>query len=158
MKLPAQHGWTWRETKRAAAACYTTPRTIWEAAVPGMFYPDSSPVVIHAEFVDHRDQWFVSDDHGAMRTSPAPTGVKGMLMSRIEGFSDVEMSADGHFYLTVDPAPARTLPQRIQEAGMRVAAYSVFLAWAHQPPGWPPVIVLNMTDAQAAQLGVFPSH
>lgn len=155
MESHGTHGWNWQETHRPAVLGLHGERTIWTAMVHGMFYPDNSPVEIHAERGPKNDRWYVSDNEGALTSSRAPGGVIGTLMARTEGFFDIDMTGDGHFYQTVPHLPARTRWNRIEQAAMRVAAYSVFMAWANPPDWWPPKIVITMTPQQALEHGLY---
>lgn len=158
MHPPATTAWAWQQTQQPGPPGIGGERTIWRAHVPGLRYPDGTPVEINAELGPDGEQWFVTDNFGALGNSQEPAGVIGTLMSRTEGFFAVDMTGDGHFYLMVPHEPARSRWARIEEAAMQVAVYSAFMGWAGQPPGWPPQIVITMTIEQAIKNGVYPPH
>ena len=53
---------------------------------------------------------------GALAHSSAPYGVIGTMMGCLEGFSCVDMTGHGHFYLKGPTEVARSLHRRIDEA------------------------------------------
>lgn len=144
--MRSTHGWTWvRSDIVDERIGRTGPR--WVATLPAMFYPDDSPVVIAAEAND--GTWFVGDEGRAMAARRSPPGVIGTLEARLEGFIDVEMSGDCHFFQYVAGKPKASLSRRIEQAAMQVATYSLLMGWIVAPKGWPPQLVITMTEAQA---------
>lgn len=156
MKGRAINGWKWYETHPPAPPGLGLPeRTAWIAVVPGIVYPDGSPVEIKAELPRDGDKWFITDNGGALRASPAPNGVIGTLMGRTEDFYTVYMLGDGPMCETVPHLPAQSRWRRIGQAAMRVATYSLFMAWAAKPAWWPPTFVITMTLEEALRHGVY---
>lgn len=123
----------------------------WTLELP-LCYLDGARVQVQAMLGD--DRWHVSDRGGALAHSSAPYGVIGTMMGCLEGFSCVDMTGDGHFFLKVPTKPARSLHWRIDQAASIVAGFSVLAALAGPPPGWPPTLVIHMDTEEALRRGV----